>query len=87
MTDTLDSMSNSQKPAIDDILKQASQLSPEEKAQLVERLLKVQGLSVVFGNGNSPVHADLVVQLNNAPGEYLAEILRAIASRIDLDKK
>ncbi|MFP4410037.1 hypothetical protein [Coleofasciculus sp.] len=85
MTDTLDSMSNSQKPAIDDILEQASQLSPEEKAQLVERLLKVQGLSVVFGN--SQVHADLVVQLNNAPGEYLAEVLRAIASRIDLDKK
>lgn len=80
-----DGMGNSHQPAIDDILEQASQLSPEEKAQLVERLLKIQGLSVVFGN--SQVRADLVVQLNNAPGEYLAEVLRAIASRIDLSEK
>jgi hypothetical protein len=41
-------MGNSHQPAIDDILEQASQLSPEEKAQLIERLLLYSGIVCGF---------------------------------------
>jgi hypothetical protein len=55
-------------------------LSSDKKAQLVKRLLADQSIQVVFGN--SQMHADTIYQINLSDREQMADILKAIASRI-----
>ncbi len=62
------------------IIELCETLSSDKKAQLVKRLLADQSIQVVFGN--SQMHADTIYQINLSDREQMADILKAIASRI-----
>ncbi len=66
---------------VEDILEKCKKLSPDEKAELLKGLLGDSNLSVVFGNYQ--LHGDTIYQINLAEKEHMAEILRAIANRIE----
>jgi hypothetical protein len=69
---------NSQK--VDDLLSIAEHLPTEQKAELVQRLLKSSDLNVTFGNNQ--LSGTIIVQINTMDQAALGDILQAIASRI-----
>jgi hypothetical protein len=69
---------NSQK--VDDLLSVAENLPTEQKAELVQRLLKSSDLNVTFGNNQ--LSGTIIVQINTMDQAALGDILQAIASRI-----
>lgn len=70
---------------IEQLAEEISSLPPDEKAELVSKILgEKPGISVVFGNGGNHVkQADLVVQINSADKELIEGITSAIARRIE----
>jgi hypothetical protein len=69
---------NNQK--VDDLLSVAEHLPAEQKAELVQRLLKSSDLNVTFGNNQ--LSGTIIVQINTMDQAALGDILQAIASRI-----
>jgi hypothetical protein len=69
---------NSQK--VDNLLSVAENLPAEQKAELVQRLLKSADLNVTFGNNQ--LSGTIIVQINTMDQAALGDILQAIASRI-----
>ena len=68
----------------DQIYEAIQSLPVSEKAELVNRLLGSSGLSVVLGNNHSS--GNLIVQINTMESTQLAELVRAVAGRIEEDK-
>jgi predicted membrane-bound spermidine synthase len=66
---------------IDEINTLISQLSSEEKAELMQKLLGRSGLMVVLG-GSNVTTSDLVIQIHSTANLDLSDLLRAIATRI-----
>lgn len=64
----------------EEILGLTENLSVEEKAELIEKLLSGSGLSVVLGNNQ--MSAQMVVQINMMSKDELGDILRAVATKI-----
>ena len=58
-----------------------SQLSSEEKAELIQKLLGQSGLMVVLGGSNLTT-SELVIQIHSTANLDLSDLLRAIATRI-----
>jgi hypothetical protein len=63
----------------------AAELSAAEKAELAKKLLSSPGLSIVFGN--SQLSGNIIVQINSADRDVLANVLEAIAQRIATEGK
>lgn len=55
-------------------------LSVEQKAELVQKLLKSPSMSVVIGNNQ--LRGDIVIQINTMDNDALAQILNVVAERI-----
>lgn len=62
---------------IDEINTLISQLSSEEKAELMQKLLGRSGLMVVLG-GSNVTTSDLVIQIHSTANLDLSDLLRAI---------
>lgn len=55
-------------------------LPVEQKAELVQKLLKSPSMSVVIGNNQ--LRGDIVIQINTMDNDALAQILNVVAERI-----
>jgi hypothetical protein len=72
---------HNQPPILKDLLPLVDQMPEEDRAALLEKLLgKQNSLSVVFGNHQ--LNGSIVVQINQAPPDQLAAILKVVAERI-----
>ncbi len=67
--------------SVDDINALISQLSSEEKAELMQKMLGQSGLMVVMGGSNLTT-SKLVIQIHSTTNLDLSDLLRAIATRI-----
>lgn len=65
---------------VNDLFAAVEGLPTEQKAQLVQRLLKTSDLNVTFGNNQ--LSGTIIVQINTMDQTALADILSAIANRI-----
>lgn len=62
-----------------------SQLSSEEKAELIQKLLGQSGLMMVLG-GSNVTTSEIVIQIHSNSGIDISEILKAIATKITQPK-
>jgi len=58
----------------------------EDKARLIQDVLKGSGLQVVMGGGNF-ISAEIVLQIQNGSAEQLEGIFRALAHRVSQEKE
>ena len=69
------------KTALEQAWALAEQLSPEDKAALIAKLLPSSGFSIVLGN-NHQIGGSLSIQINMMDKSELSGILEAIAERV-----
>lgn len=65
---------------LDGLFTLVDQLPTDQKAELVQRLLKSSDLNVTFGNNQ--LSGTIIVQINTMDQTALGDILQAIANRI-----
>lgn len=73
-------MENGSKNNVEKILKDIQDLSVNERAELLEKVLGNSGLMVTLGNNS--LRAENITQINIMSKEEASELLRIIARRV-----